>query len=106
MNGPQFVNAFLVGLFLGFVYYSTRSLILCIAIHATNNSIAFLYDSDNQASGFPAFFIGVLLFFTGLWYLRKMGMLNLKKLTQQIDSQATAIHQIETKESISEKGFF
>lgn len=86
MNGPQFVNAFLIGLFLGFVYYSTRSLILCIAIHATNNSFAFLYDSDKHAPGFPAFLIGALLFFAGLWYLRKMGMLHFKKLLQPLDS--------------------
>ncbi|MCK9414323.1 MAG: CPBP family intramembrane metalloprotease [Prolixibacteraceae bacterium] len=104
MNGPQFVNAFLIGLFLGFVYYSTRSLILCIAIHATNNSIAFLYDSDKHAPGFPAFFIGVLLFIAGLWYLRKMGMLNFRKLPQPIDPLEAATHQIESKESISEEG--
>jgi membrane protease YdiL (CAAX protease family) len=41
MNAPQFVNAFLIGLILGIVYYSTRSLILCVAIHALNNGIAF-----------------------------------------------------------------
>lgn len=104
MNGPQFVNAFLIGLFLGFVYYSTRSLILCIAIHATNNSFAFLYDSDKHAPGFPAFLIGALLFLAGLWYLRKLGMLNFRRLPQKFDSQATATHQIETNESISEEG--
>jgi membrane protease YdiL (CAAX protease family) len=104
MNGPQFVNAFLIGLFLGFVYYSTQSLILCIAIHATNNSIAFLYDSDKHAPRFPAFLIGVSLFVAGLWYLRKTGMLSFRKLPQLIDSQTTTNHQIETKESISEEG--
>ncbi|WP_017414923.1 CPBP family intramembrane glutamic endopeptidase [Clostridium tunisiense] len=39
MNIPQFINAFLVGLILGYIYLRTRSLALCILGHFINNFI-------------------------------------------------------------------
>ncbi len=71
MNGPQFVNAFLLGLILGYVYYSTRSLILCVAIHAMNNGIAFYYGSDKNSPNLIGFFVGVFLLTAGLFAFRK-----------------------------------
>lgn len=41
INPPQALNAFLVGIILGYIYYRTRSLIPVILIHAVNNAIAY-----------------------------------------------------------------
>lgn len=38
----QIVNAFFVGLILGFIYYRTRSIIPVVLIHALNNALAFI----------------------------------------------------------------
>ena len=42
-NPWQFIAAFLIGLFAGWVYYKTRKLSLAIIIHAVNNLIAYLF---------------------------------------------------------------
>lgn len=41
-NIPQFINATILGLFLGLIYYKTKSLVLCIIVHAANNAFVFL----------------------------------------------------------------
>jgi len=41
-NPYQIIHPFLVGCFLGWVYYSTRSLITCIFIHYLNNGLTYL----------------------------------------------------------------
>ncbi len=41
MNPWQFLLAFALGVLLGWVYYRTRSLLPCIAIHAFNNGASF-----------------------------------------------------------------
>lgn len=41
LNPWQFVGAFVAGLLLGWVYYRTKKLILCITIHLVNNLFAF-----------------------------------------------------------------
>jgi len=42
LNPWQFVGAFLIGVFIGWVYYHTRSLSLAIIIHAVYNFVSFL----------------------------------------------------------------
>ena len=42
MNPWQFVSAFALGLFTGWLFYKTKNLSFCIIIHATNNFIGFL----------------------------------------------------------------
>ena len=42
LNPWQFVGAFLIGVFIGWIYYHTRSLSLAIIIHAVNNFVSFL----------------------------------------------------------------
>lgn len=42
LNLPQGINAFLLGLLLGYFYLKTRSIILCIFCHGINNFIAIL----------------------------------------------------------------
>jgi len=74
LNGPQFVNAFLIGLFLGYLYYKTNSLILCISVHVCNNAISFLRDSDTFQATIIGFLIGAFLFFLGFWFLNKLGL--------------------------------
>jgi membrane protease YdiL (CAAX protease family) len=76
LNGPQFVNAFLIGLFLGTIYFKTNSLILCITIHAVHNSVVFLFDNSEFSLGFFGFFMGLTLFFIGLCFIWKFDMLN------------------------------
>jgi membrane protease YdiL (CAAX protease family) len=41
LNPWQFVSAFVIGVFSGWVYYKTRKLTLSIMIHLTNNLFAF-----------------------------------------------------------------
>ncbi|OON70324.1 CPBP family intramembrane glutamic endopeptidase [Hymenobacter sp. CRA2] len=40
LNPPQALSAFLLGLFLGWLYTRTQSLMACIAVHAINNMAA------------------------------------------------------------------
>jgi len=42
LNPWQFIAAFVIGIFSGWVYYATRNLTLSILIHAVNNSLAFI----------------------------------------------------------------
>lgn len=73
-NIPQFINATIVALILGLVYYKTKSLILCIIIHAANNGFVMLIpEVDNLFIKIPMyivfFIIGVIIFkrcFNGL----------------------------------------
>ncbi len=41
LNPWQFIDAFIGGVYIGWIYHRTRSIIPCIAIHALNNLIAF-----------------------------------------------------------------
>lgn len=41
LNPWQFISAFIIGLFSGWVYYKTRNLTLSILIHFVNNLFAF-----------------------------------------------------------------
>lgn len=39
---PQMVNAFVIGIVMGYIYLRTRSLVSVIAIHAINNGLAYM----------------------------------------------------------------
>lgn len=43
LNGIQFINAFLVGILLGYIYSKTRSIYLCMYFHMAFNSIIFAH---------------------------------------------------------------
>lgn len=48
LNLPQGLNAFIIGLMIGTVYYYTRSLSICMLMHAANNFIVnFIYVPEN-----------------------------------------------------------
>ncbi|GAB2477872.1 protease [Hymenobacter qilianensis] len=42
LNPAQAVSAFLLGLFLGWLYYRTQSLAACIVVHCLNNAVAWV----------------------------------------------------------------
>jgi uncharacterized protein len=44
LNPAQFVNGFVLGLFIGWIFWRTRSLWLCIFIHLLNNLAAYLLE--------------------------------------------------------------
>jgi len=64
-NIHQGVNAFFIGLILGFIYIKTNSLLLCMFWHFSNNFLAFLasmYASEAVSNAEPAFSILELVF--------------------------------------------
>ena len=62
LNIPQLINAALLGLILGVIYYKTRSLILCIFAHATNNLIGLGLSYTSFSPSIISFFIGAVIF--------------------------------------------
>lgn len=83
MNPWQFLGAFLAGILIGYVFYKTHSILLCILIHAFDNSLGFIakdllkldiqgYTTDiSLVSHQPIWFdmIGVVLLITGVFLL-------------------------------------
>ncbi len=58
LNPAQSAAAMLTGLLLGWLYYRTRSLALCISFHAINNLLAFSYlhvKGSQSQSNIPSF---------------------------------------------------
>lgn len=53
LNLHQAVNAFVLGIVLGFIFYKTQSLLLCIAAHAANNLYAVLLGMTAVLQGNP-----------------------------------------------------
>jgi hypothetical protein len=101
MNLPQFVNAFLIGLFLGYLYFKTHSLLFCISVHACNNAISFLRDSDTYQPTFLVFFIGALLFFFGFWSLWKLRLFQSGKQDQSDGAGILGQEEIENEPVIT-----
>ncbi|QAA30248.1 CPBP family intramembrane glutamic endopeptidase [Clostridium manihotivorum] len=73
MNLPQGINAFLLGLILGYVYLSTKSIFLSILCHATNNICAIIPELKNihniyllVATSIAVVVVGILLMRFGL----------------------------------------
>lgn len=74
LNPWQFVSAFLIGLVMGYLYWKTKSLWLCIIIHAVNNGTAFfLMKSHPDASSWTDMF--------GLGTVERVGIFFLAILT-------------------------
>lgn len=87
LNPAQLPIALLLGLVLGWTYVRTRSLGLCLLVHALNNASSYAVDAlPFQIDGFnhvpdgvenvfqPWWFdaIGVALFFGGLWLVHRL----------------------------------
>lgn len=76
MNITQFINTGIIGLFLGVLYYKTRSLTLCIAAHMTNNLIAVLIGIVTFEPGIISFGVGVSIFIlAGRFLVNQLGEL-------------------------------
>lgn len=43
LNGIQFINAFLLGIFIGYIYVKVKSIYLCMYAHILFNSIGFIF---------------------------------------------------------------
>ncbi|KOR26823.1 CPBP family intramembrane glutamic endopeptidase [Clostridium sp. L74] len=67
LNLPQFVNATILGLFFGVIYYKTRSLVLSMVAHMLNNVMAILGIERNIIS----FFIGAIIFIIAVIFFQK-----------------------------------
>jgi membrane protease YdiL (CAAX protease family) len=67
LNPWQFMGAGILGIAFGFVYYRTKSLWLCIFLHALNNTVSFLmmikYDTMEENLTNP-----------NIWYLPFLGL--------------------------------
>ncbi|RZK91796.1 MAG: CPBP family intramembrane metalloprotease, partial [Hymenobacter sp.] len=84
-NPAQSVNAALLGLLLGWLYYQTRSLGLCIGLHALNNLLVFSAMSSRRLENAPelsqvtsiGWYLVMLVAAAGLlagclWWLRRL----------------------------------
>lgn len=83
LNIWQFVGAFLAGIFIGWIFFKTKSILACIWIHAINNGIGIginyisLRDGtlDFTTAGNQSIYItiiGVIILIVGVALLRKM----------------------------------
>jgi uncharacterized protein len=79
-NPMQLVVGFFAGLFLGWIYWRTRSLATCMVIHATNNAISFFFGiyfgveaTDLSVLGLWNYvlvvIVSAILFSLGVWWL-------------------------------------
>ncbi len=81
MIPAQVVSAFLAGLFIGWLYWRTRSLWACMLVHSVNNLLSygmFVYYGDittneiiDQATLIKVLSISVLLLICGIWIIHR-----------------------------------
>ncbi len=99
MNPWQFVGAFFLGLFMGWVYYKTRSLLPTILMHASTNLVAFIGMKVTDASDFDKTLVdywggwtnfalvtvgAILILFLCIFFLKKLfAREEMKKMTEQ-----------------------
>jgi len=70
---PQIIGATIIGILLGFIYFATRSLLLCILGHAFHNGLAFYIEFIQFKFNLVSFIWGFLLFMFTVWlYLRRI----------------------------------
>jgi membrane protease YdiL (CAAX protease family) len=87
LNIPQFINAVIIGLIFGLIYYKTRCLILCIAAHALNNTTAITLGYMNFQFNIISFFIGTVIFIiAGIFLVRYIKRVTDDKVNYQVDN--------------------
>jgi membrane protease YdiL (CAAX protease family) len=93
LNPWQFIGAFLGGLYLGWIYHRTQSIIPCIVIHAVNNTIAFLFISlcpdftwSNLFGGNPWYYFSLVMI-AEIFMLYGILILDKKMMIKPISSQ-------------------
>lgn len=60
LNVPQGINAFILGCIIGYVFYKTKSLYLCMFCHFVNNTLAILMPIFDSSSFMSFFIINVI----------------------------------------------
>lgn len=96
-NLVQGMTAFILGMFLGWVYYRTRNIWLCIFVHAVNNTwstvgyyIAGAEDMNWEASEVYPFYVNALIFVGSLVLLTAAVRLTRKTADATSNEQLTA----------------
>jgi membrane protease YdiL (CAAX protease family) len=71
--GVHFVVSLVFGIILGWLYWRTGSIILCMIIHVTNNSLSFI-DFSGQTNVFCLIILvgSLMLLSIGLWWFAKI----------------------------------
>lgn len=83
-NIPQFINAFIMGLIFGIIYYKTRSLILCIVAHMVNNVFAIIIAGMGFSPSLLSFTIGAVIFtLAGKYIMNYIRFLKYRKNSAQ-----------------------
>jgi len=69
----QIIGAIIIGILIGYVYYATRSLLLCIMVHIFHNGLVVYIDFIKFEFSLVSFIWGFLLFLVTFWlYLRRI----------------------------------
>jgi len=63
-NIPQFINATILGLILGYIYYKTDSVMLCILGHMVNNAFVFIDYQTWLTNDWLNLAVGTIIFIT------------------------------------------
>ncbi|GFZ34210.1 hypothetical protein CSC2_47360 [Clostridium zeae] len=83
MNIPQGINAFLLGLILGYIYLKTKSIFLSMMCHSINNMLAFMPDIDSLSNMYLLVSISIVVIILGA-VLFKIGLKRLDLKNKQI----------------------
>ena len=83
MNIPQGINAFLLGLILGYIYLKTKSIFLSILCHTINNMLAFMPDIDSLSNIYLLVSVSIVVVILGA-VLFKIGFKRLDLKNRQI----------------------
>ncbi|MHC1749955.1 MAG: lysostaphin resistance A-like protein [Cellulosilyticaceae bacterium] len=70
-NLTQSVNAFIIGIILGIIYYQTKSLLLCMLVHFINNLISFIPIGLFQNTSLGGFVSGMVILGIAVLYYRQ-----------------------------------
>jgi uncharacterized protein len=72
---PQIIGAVIIGILIGYVYFATRSLLLCIMVHIFHNGLVVYIDFIQFEFSLVSFIWGFLLFGVTVWlYIRRIKM--------------------------------
>ncbi|GKU27397.1 CPBP family intramembrane glutamic endopeptidase [Clostridium folliculivorans] len=83
MNLPQGINAFLLGLILGYIYLKTKSIFLSMMCHSINNMLAFMPDIDSLSNMYLLISLSIVFVILGT-ILFKVGLKRLDLKNRQI----------------------
>lgn len=86
LNLTQGVSAFVVGIFMGWLFYRTRSIWPCVIVHMMNNTISSMWDllPENTFSSIPLSPMGYLLLFVPVGLL--LLVVGIRKINLMADS--------------------